>query len=133
MENLKYHKAIEEIKLHAIDYIKENDPSCYASELTNEIFNTDYYIIGRWDAEHWLIKNEGVFYNINLIKEYEEETFGENYFDRFDEPEHIVNMVVYILGSYILNQCKTIHRIGNYSRKLNEYDNPDIIKEIENI
>ena len=108
MENLKYHKALGEIKEHAIEYIKENDPSCYASDLTNEIFNTDYYIIGRFQAEQWLNIYGGVFYNVGIIKEYEEETFGENYFDRFDEPEHIVNLVVYILGSYILDQFKKI-------------------------
>ena len=41
----------------------------------NEIFNTDYYIIGTYEAKKWL--GDQAFDVIGIIKEYEEDNFGE--------------------------------------------------------
>ena len=69
-------------------------------ELHNEVFNTDYYIIGTYDAKKWL--SDEVFNIINIIKEYENDNFGEVNTD-FSDPEKVVNMYVYIIGEYIVN------------------------------
>ena len=56
IDNLS-NEAVNELKQHAIDYIKDNEPTCYGCDLHNEIFNSDYYIIGHYQAEQWLVKN----------------------------------------------------------------------------
>lgn len=99
-----YYKQ-EEIKEHAITAIKENlnydenylDKDIY--DIHHDLFNTDYYIIGRYKAERWL--NNKAFQVIDEIKEYEEFNFGE-VTTNFSESEQVVNMYVYIVGEHIL-------------------------------
>ena len=90
-----------EIKEYFEDFIKEN--SNYLEEigddLHHECFNTDYYIIGRYQAKQWL--GDQVFDVINIIKEYETEMFGEVTTD-FSEAEKVVNMYVYIVCEQIV-------------------------------
>ena len=69
------------------------------SELHHNLFNIDYYIIGRYQASKWL--SDEVFNVIDYIKEYEEMNFGE-VSTNFSEAEHIVNMYTYIIGEEIL-------------------------------
>ena len=73
-------------------------------DLHHEIFNTDYYIIGRGKCIEWLSDN--VFNVIEYIKEYEETNFGEVN-TNFSEPEHVVNMYVYIIGEELVNEYFT--------------------------
>ena len=90
--------------LARIQEIKDYDVKAYNqlvedNELHNEIFNTDYYIIGTFEATEWL--DNQVFQVIDYIKEYEESNFGEVTTD-LSNPEKLVNMYVYILGEEIL-------------------------------
>ena len=93
----------EEIKSHFEDYIsdmtieeiKEN-----RDDLHHNCFNNDYYIIGRYQAKQWL--GDDVFDIIEIIREYEQNNFGEVNTD-FSEPEKIVNMYTYIIGEEIVN------------------------------
>ena len=73
------------------------------SELHHQLFNTDYYIIGRYACERWLVDGElnQTFEVIDYIKEYEQMNFGE-VSTNFSEAEHIVNMYTYIIGEEIL-------------------------------
>ena len=98
----------EEVTQYALDKIKEFkdyfgiekfNQLVEDGELHNEIFNTDYYIIGTYEAKQWL--SDKVFDVIDYIKEYEESNFGEVTTD-LSEPEKVVNMYVYILGEEIL-------------------------------
>lgn len=99
----------EEVTQYALDRIKELKEYDIESfnqlvedgELHNEIFNTDYYIIGTYEAKQWL--SDKVFDVIDYIKEYEEDNFGEVYTDVSD-PEKVVNMYCYILGEEILSE-----------------------------
>jgi hypothetical protein len=77
------------------------------SEIHHEVFNTDYFIIGRYAAEQWLIANGGVFNAIGRIQEYETDNFGEVSTD-LSEPERVCNMYVYILGEEVLQELYTI-------------------------
>ena len=98
----------EEIKHYAIDRIKELKEYDIESfnqlvkdgDLHNEIFNTDYYIIGTYEAKQWL--SDKVFDVIDCIKEYEQDNFGEVTTD-LGNPESVVNMYVYIIGEELLN------------------------------
>ena len=93
----------EEIKSHFNDFINdENNKDIIENnldDLHHEIFNTDYYIIGRYEAKKWL--GDQVFNIIEIIKEYEQFNFGEINTD-FSEPEKVVNMYVYIIGEEIV-------------------------------
>ena len=62
-------------------------------------FNTDYYIIGTYQAKKWL--GENVFEIIEEIKTYEKDNFGEVNTD-FSDPEKVVNMYAYIIGEEIV-------------------------------
>ena len=97
----------EEIKEYFNDYINENkeyleedSPNYWKDDLHHNAFNTDYYIIGTYQAKQWL--GDMAFDVINFIKEYEQDNFGEVYTDLSD-PEKIVNMYAYIIGEEIVN------------------------------
>ena len=68
-------------------------------DLHHEIFNTDYYIIGRYQAKEWL--GSDAFDCIYDIQEYENNNFGQVTTD-LSEPERVVNMWVYVVGEEIL-------------------------------
>jgi len=74
--------------------------SGYYSELHNEVFNTDYYIIGTYQAEEAL-KEYDVFEAIEKVQTYEKDNFGEIYTDLSD-PEKLINMLYYIIGEEVL-------------------------------
>jgi hypothetical protein len=99
---------VEEIKAYILDRIEEiadyeleklQEPY----DLGHEIYNTDYYIIGTWQAKQWL--GSDVFEVIEAIKYYEQSEFGEVSTD-FSSPEAIVNMFVYIVGDR--NICEMV-------------------------
>lgn len=93
----------DEIKSHFEDFINDENNKDFIKnnldDLHHEIFNTDYYIIGRYEAKKWL--GDQVFNIIETIREYEEFNFGEVNTD-FSEPEKVVNMYVYIIGEEIV-------------------------------
>ena len=93
----------EEIKAHFEDFINDSNNKDIVEnnldDLHHEIFNTDYYIIGRFQATKWL--GDQVFNIINIIKEYENDNFGSVNTD-FSEVEKVVNMYVYIIGEEIV-------------------------------
>jgi hypothetical protein len=113
----------------AIDHLK-NNPSCYGCDLHNEIYNSDYFIIGTWKAEQWLNENYGVFPAISTIKEYENDNFGEVNTD-LSEAEKVVNMLVYIAGEELLNESEHLREV--WDNNLTSKDCKKIIKELENL
>ena len=89
--------AQKQIKYH-LEYDKDylnND----LYDIHHDLFNTDYYIIGRYKAERWM--ENRVFEIIDVVKEYEQMNFGELTTD-ITEQEHLLNMYVYIVGESIL-------------------------------
>ena len=96
-----------EIIEHAMERIEDAynyDPSSLedVNELFHELFNSDYYIIGRYQARQWL--GEDTFDCIATIREYEQNNFGEFHTD-ISEPEHVVNMYTYIIGEEIIEEA----------------------------
>ena len=98
---------IDEIK----EYAKDNLIDCCTYEpdyiikdfgdIHHELFNTDYYIIGTYEAKRWL--GDYAFDIIGYIKDYEMDNFGEVFTDLSDA-EKVVNMYVYIIGEEILSE-----------------------------
>src|SRR5690606_1320967 len=77
------------------------------SEIQQEVFNTDYFVIGYYESEQYLIQHEGVFNAIGEVKEYETANFGEVITD-LSSSEHVCNMLAYIKGEELLNSLDTI-------------------------
>ena len=92
-----------EIAEHYKEFLIENGQE-WAEEHKEDIhhyaFNEDYYIIGTHRAKEWLA--DKVFDVIEIIGEYEYDNFGQVSTD-FSDPEKVVNMYVYIVGEYVVN------------------------------
>jgi len=122
-------EAFNEILSYTIDRMKDLGTCTSTDDLHNEIFNTDYFIIGRYQAEKFLQK-VGTFEAIGTIKEYEEYHFGEVNTD-FTEPEKVCNMYVYIIGEEILNSSRTLSTLRNENGgRLSEEEVNKIVREL---
>ena len=95
--------AKEQIQ-YIYDYDQDKVTVDNLHDLHHEIFNTDYYIIGRYQAIEWM--GTDAFHCIWDIQEYEKNNFGQVTTD-LSEPEHVVNMYVYVIGEEILEDVVT--------------------------
>ena len=127
--NLKEKTMREEVRAAIIEAL-ENDYIGYYADLHNEVFNTDYYIIGTYQAEEAL-KEYGVFKAIERVQTYEKENFGEVYTDLSD-PEKVVNMLYYIIGEEVLwemlEHSETLNE--NWDQQADEETNAKILEEL---
>jgi hypothetical protein len=74
-------------------------------------FNEDYYLIGYYNCEQWLIKHDvHAFKAIHDIVEYEQDQFGEVH-TKFDNAESVVNMYVYIKGEELMSGIDTLEEL----------------------
>ena len=128
--NKKEFEMREEARATIIEALK-NGYCGYYCDLHNELFNTDYYIIGTERAKEAL--NEyGVFDAIKKVQEYEKNNFGELYTDLSD-PEKIINMLYYIIGEEILfEMLENIELLEeNWNNVATEEINNEILKDIK--
>ena len=117
--------------LEALETILEfigNDYDGYYEDLHNEIFNTDYYIIGTYEAKQALNEYD-VFAAIEKVMQYEKDNFGEVSTEIHD-PEKLANMLWYIIGEEVLNSLD-LDEDGFGS--LGEDDLEELLKYNENI
>ena len=118
----KYYYKFDEVKEYVADNI-ECLIGTEIDELHHNLFNTDYYIIGTYRATQWL--GEEVFNVINIIKEWEQDNFGEVSTD-FSEAENVVNMYTYIIGEMVLSD---VHDY-KYEGELTEAMTKEIINNL---
>ena len=118
-----------EIITHAIEGIKDRAEGTLGCDLHNLLFNEDYYLIGRYEAEQWLIK-VGIFNAIDTIKEYEQSMFNKVTTDLSD-PTRVCNMFVYIAGEELLGELETLRE--KWDDELSESDIEVIVEELENL
>ena len=78
----------------------EDGYSGHYCDLHNEVFNTDYYIIGTYQAKETL-REYDVFEALEKVQQYEKDNFGEIYTD-LSNPEKLINMLYYIIGEEVL-------------------------------
>ena len=95
------------------------------ADLHHELCNTDYFIIGRYQAKQCL--GDDVFEAIEMVKEYEQSNFGEVSTD-LSEPERVVNMLAYIIGEYVL--AESDHLQDKWDDRLTGDDLTKIAQEI---
>ena len=122
-------QAARELAEHAILRIEElaND-NLRIYDLHHELFNSDYWIVGYWAAEQWLIKCGGVFLCISRVKDYEESEFG-SVNTNLSSSEAVSNMIAYIEGYEVLSQSTTYCRGRN--DELTPENAPLIIEELK--
>lgn len=130
---MMYNKKHAEMKAEAIaDIIEtlENGFNDYYCDLHNEVFNTDYYIIGTYQAKE-ILKEYDVFEAIELVQTYEKEQFGEIFTDLSD-PEKLLNMVYYIIGDEVIGEMYDIKAFNDgWNDCADEETNKVIIKAMK--
>lgn len=128
--NLKEKTMREEARAAIIEALQDGFDDYY-SDLHHHVFNTDYYIIGTYEAKKAL-EEYGVWEAIAKIREYEQDNFGEVYTD-LSNPEKLVNMLYYIIGEEVLfemmNDSKTLSE--NWDYQADEETNNEILKELK--
>lgn len=127
--NLKEKEMRQEARAAIIECLKNNYTGYY-SDLHHEVFNTDYYIIGIYQAKEAL-EEYGLWEAIEKVQTYEKENFGEVYTD-LSNPEKLVNMLYYIIGEEVLwemlDESETWNRYWNY--RADEETNSKILEEL---
>lgn len=99
-------------------------------DVFNDLFNSDYYIIGYKEAENAL-KEYGIFKALEEVQEFDVENFGHWDTD-YTDPEKIANMLEYIHASdymqNILNEAglyledeTTPENVNKFIETLKEY------------
>lgn len=122
-------EAVESI----IDALDEYGYSGYYCDLHNEVFNTDYYIIGTGLAKAALTEYD-VWEALDLVQTYEREQFGEIYTDLSD-PEKVINMVWYVIGDQIIGEmCEDIDLFNDkWNDKADKETNEAIVKAMREL
>lgn len=99
-------------------------------DVFNDLFNSDYYIIGYKEAENAL-KEYGIFKALEEVQEFDVENFGHWDTD-YTDPEKVANMLEYIHASEymqdMLNRAgldlsdeTTTENIDEFIKTLKEY------------
>jgi hypothetical protein len=126
------HEAMKAEAIEAIIEALENGYEGYYCDLHNEVFNTDYYIIGTYDAKHAL-REYDVFEAIELVQTYEKDNFGEVYTD-LSNPEKLINMVYYIIGDEVIGEMYKIEEFNDkWDEEADEETNAIIIEEMKKL
>ncbi len=109
----------------------ENGYSGHYCDLHNEVFNTDYYIIGTYRAKEALNEYD-VFEALNKVQTYEKDNFGEVYTDLSD-PEKLINMLYYIIGEEVLSEMMDGITAweDNWNNQADEETNAEILKAVK--
>ena len=100
---------IKEILLDNLDGYKGIDSYTF-DDVFNDLFNSDYYIIGYKEAEEAL-QEYGVFKALEEVQEFDVENFGEWDTD-YADPEKVANMLEYIHASEYMQDM--LNRAGIY-------------------
>ena len=127
---MMYNEKHAEMKQEAIESIMEVLENCYSGyycDLHNEVFNTDWYIIGTEMAKDAL-REYDVFEAIELVQEYEKHNFGEVYTD-MGNPEKLINMVYYIIGDEVIGEMNEIAAFNDNWNELSDEETNAIILE----
>ena len=130
MYNNKKHEAMKAEAIEAVIERLEDGYTGYYCDLHNEVFNTDYYIIGTYEAKEAL-REYDVFDAIELVQGYEKDQFGEVYTE-LHNPEKLINMVYYIVGDEVIGEMYEITEFeDNWNNRADEETNAIIVKAMK--
>lgn len=127
--NMK-HESMREEAIEAIIEALEDGYCGYYCDLHNEVFNTDWYIIGTYEAKQAL-KEYDVFEAIELVQEFEEFHFGEVNTD-LGNPEKLINMVYYVVGDGVICEMNDIEEFSdNWNNLSDDETNAAIVEKMK--
>ena len=118
----------QDVKEYIIDQL-ESDVGLdqHISDLHHYLLNEDYFIIGYYQAEQWLKKDNGsIFEAIETIREYEQSNFGQVTTD-LSSSENVANMLAYILGEEILYNNDTYNLFTRFHNEYLDEDKRDLL------
>ena len=116
----------QKVREYILDRLEEGwGEERYACDLHNYLVNEEYFVIGTWQAEQFLVN--AVWDAIRMIKDWEEDTWGECTTD-LSSPEIVANMFAYIVGEEILGESE--HLRENWDGKLDNADLARIREEL---
>ena len=108
MDNLTKYYKYDEIKNELLNYLEDNDltlsKALQDDDLHYKVYNSDYFIIGYYNAEQWLIENDRnyTFEVLEYVQQQEEYNFGT--IAKIDNAERLVNLYAYWLGEEIISE-----------------------------
>jgi len=112
--------------------ISDGREDIHPSDLHQELFNLDYFVIYTDDAIDEL-NNYGVFNAIERVSEWEQDNFGEVNYKDLVNPMQLMNMLCYIIGNEALNECKTLLKASENDEVLSIAQLKAIKKELEEL
>ena len=101
---------LDHIATNVMDYETEGS---YLGDICNDLFNSDYWIVGTFEASQELnnfdgyeheTQLDGVFGAIEFVQNYELQNFDTVQNDDISNPERLANMVAYIMGENTFNE-----------------------------
>lgn len=106
MDNKSTYYKYDEIKNELLDYLENNDLTLSQAleddDLHFNVYNSDYFIIGYYNAEQWLIKDNRnyTFQVLEYVQEQSGEMFGT--IEKITDAEKLVNLYAYWLGYEVI-------------------------------
>lgn len=94
-------------------------------DVFNDLFNSDYYIIGYKEAEEAL-EEYGIFNALEEVQRWDEENFGEWDTD-YADPEKVANMLEYIHASKYMQDM--LDEAGLYLEDATTTENVNLLIE----
>tara|TARA_R100000742_G_C4216364_1_gene41346 strand:- start:269 stop:619 length:351 start_codon:yes stop_codon:yes gene_type:complete len=109
INEIGYYKY-DEIKTELLDYVENNNltlsKALQDDDLHFNVYNSDYFIIGYYNAEQWLIKDDRnyTFEVLGYVQEQEENELGT--IEKIDNAERLVNLYAYWLGYEVIAELQ---------------------------
>ena len=99
---MKYKEEV--IKNYLLECLEDNELSINDEDIHDIVFNQDYFIIGYYNAQQWLVDEQGnnrTFEVLSYVMEQEKDNFGliETV---YDNAETLVNHYAYWLGYEVI-------------------------------
>jgi hypothetical protein len=128
--NKKEKEIREQAREDIIEALKSGYTGYYC-DLHNEVFNTDHYIIGTYEAKKALAEYD-VFEAIEKVQNYEKDNFDEVYTDLSD-PEKLINILYYIIGEEVLYKMMDGVKVWdeNWNNIATDETNKKILKQLK--
>ena len=110
MDNQTTYYKYDEIKQELLNYVENNNlilaDVLNDDDIHDKVYNSDYFIIGYYNAEQWLIDNDRnyTFEVLSYVQEQEEIMFGT--IEKIDNAERLVNLYAYWLGYEVISELQ---------------------------
>tara|TARA_B100000900_G_scaffold291178_2_gene250014 strand:+ start:131 stop:481 length:351 start_codon:yes stop_codon:yes gene_type:complete len=109
INEIQYYKY-DQIKNELLDYIENNNltlsEALQDDDLHYKVYNSDYFVIGYYNAEQWLIKEDRnyTFEVLGYVQEQEEKALGS--IEKIDNAERLVNLYAYWIGYEVIAELQ---------------------------